>query len=58
MSVNVKECTEKFHEILKHLKPHSQCSDDTFIEKIQTYLKSDGKSKQNIKFHNFDLQFH
>lgn len=42
MSDNVKECREKFLEILKHIEPQSQCQDDTFIEKIQTYLSCDG----------------
>lgn len=53
MSDNVKLCKEKFIEILKLLKPQTTVQDDTFIEKIQSYLKSDGE--QFINFTIFPI---
>lgn len=42
MSDNVKECEEKFFRLLQLTKPNSTFHDDTFQEKIFTYLKSEG----------------
>jgi hypothetical protein len=39
----VKECREKFKEVLNFMNSNSNVSDDTFLEKITCYLK-DGKS--------------
>lgn len=38
MTDNVKECREKFVKVLTTITPQSTVSDDTFLEKIQSYL--------------------
>lgn len=43
MTENVKECREKFHKVLMGMTPRQNVSDDTFLEKIHTYLESNGK---------------
>lgn len=42
MTDNVEECRGKFRAVLATITPQKVVSDDTFLEKIQTYLKSDG----------------
>ncbi|XP_070507024.1 uncharacterized protein [Chironomus tepperi] len=34
----IKECRDKFHQVLTHMKPQDLMKDDTFLEKMQTYL--------------------
>lgn len=41
--MNAKECHEKFNKVLRAFKPKTVVSDDTFMEKIQSYLTTDGK---------------
>lgn len=43
MTDNVKECQEKFRKVLSTIVPSSGVSDDTFLEKIQSYLTFSGK---------------
>lgn len=43
MTDNVKECREKFQSVLAGMTPRQIVSDDTFLEKIHTYLTSSGK---------------
>lgn len=45
MTDNVGECREKFHKVLECLKAQSKLQDDTFLEKIQTYLATEGISQ-------------
>lgn len=45
MTENVKECQEKFSQVLLAIVPQSTVSDDTFLEKIQTYLTYSGMDK-------------
>lgn len=56
MTDNVEECRGKFREVLDTITPSRNVSDDTFLEKIQSYLKLDGKYfvcyLQNRRFHN------
>lgn len=40
---DVKQCREKFHQLLELVKPKDLMKDDTFLEKIQTYLSQAGK---------------
>jgi hypothetical protein len=46
MADNGGDCREKYHKVLECLKTDSKLQDDTFLEKIHTYLATDGK------FHN------
>jgi hypothetical protein len=39
----LKECAEKFQQFLKLVKPKDTIRDDTFLEKMQSYLQLDGK---------------
>lgn len=41
---DVKICQEKFQKVLSSIKPKSVVSDDTFMEKIQSYLTFNGNS--------------
>ena len=41
---DIKECREKFHEVLTYMKPQDLLKDDTFLEKMQTYLSQTGMS--------------
>lgn len=41
MTENVKECHEKFRKVLSSINPKTVVSDDTFMEKIQSYLTTD-----------------
>lgn len=55
MTDNVKECQEKFRQVLKAIEPQSIVSDDTFLEKIQTYLTYSGMCFLSVfssEFHN------
>jgi hypothetical protein len=38
----VKECKEKFQQMLQSIKPQDLIKDDTFLEKVQTYLTHKG----------------
>jgi hypothetical protein len=42
MSDNVKECEEKFFRLLQLTNPQTIFHDDTFQEKIISYLQSEG----------------
>jgi hypothetical protein len=42
MTDTVEECREKFGKVLATISPQKVVSDDTFLEKIQSYLLSDG----------------
>lgn len=56
MTDNVEECREKFRKILDIIRPQKVVSDDTFLEKIQSYLTNDGKNllsyQSTDQFHN------
>jgi len=39
-----KECRDKFHQVLTHMKPQDLLKDDTFLEKMQSYLSQTGMS--------------
>lgn len=39
MDGNGDECKEKFHKVLQCIKSQSKLQDDTFLEKVQSYLK-------------------
>jgi hypothetical protein len=43
MTDNVEECREKFQGVLAAITPQKVVSDDTFLEKIQSYLRRDGE---------------
>lgn len=47
----------KFHRVLELIKPKDLMKDDTFLEKIQTYLSKDGISFLITKFHKSVSQF-
>lgn len=53
----VKECREKFYRVLEHIEPKEAIKDDTFLEKMQTYLSQAGMSINYkfliFEFHNF-----
>lgn len=48
MTDNVKECHEKFVQVLSLMTPQRTVSDDTFLEKIQSYLTFEGKMLFNF----------
>lgn len=43
MTDNANECREKFKRVLETITPQRVVSDDTFLEKIQSYLTFSGK---------------
>lgn len=40
---DLKECKEKFHQVLQQLKHQDAVKDDTFLEKMQSYLTLNGE---------------
>lgn len=61
MTDNINECREKFRKLLSIVTPQQIVSDDTFLEKIQSYLTFSGKLgfliSLLIAFHNNLLNF-
>lgn len=55
MSDNVNESREKFKKVLSVITPQKVVSDDTFLEKIQSYLTFSG-NLHNV-FFMFSYQF-
>lgn len=46
----IKECKKKFQEFLERISPQDIIKDDTFLEKIQTYLTFKGKAVLSFNF--------
>lgn len=42
MTDNVKECCEKFKKVLSTITPQRVVQDDTYLEKLQSYLTFNG----------------
>lgn len=58
MTDNVAECREKLKEVLENITPRTIVSDDTFLEKVGSYLTFSGNynfliSVTHSKFHNY-----
>lgn len=47
---DINECRDKFHQVLTHMKPQDLLKDDTFLEKMQTYLSQSGMSIKSSSY--------